>query len=195
MKYKTFIASIASAALIAAGSVSAAAEPIDIEAQIQSVVSQLEAAGETYFTVATSDGESLVVTLTSQSAQAQTLNRTTRKAHVRRVRAAVPVKVRVSNARFEPLANTIGGGAFVNSNGNLKCTGAFTVIKGGVRGILTAGHCLNGMPYYAHPTTGLAEDATYKLAHMGSGATSPGSRPRAPSWTTSSQARRSACTT
>lgn len=156
------------AILIAALAAPASADQTDIEAQIQDVVDQLTASGETYFTVATTDGESIVVTLTSQSAEAQSLTKATRKAHALRVRASVPVKVKTSRAQFKPLfGNAIGGGEYANGSGNLVCTGGFTVVKNGVRGILTAGHCINNISLYIHPTTNEAFDATHKAAHLG----------------------------
>lgn len=170
-KYGIALAAIMFAAIAAPAAANQPLTESQADDQVQSVAEQLAASGETNFTVAT-DGESIVVTLTSQSVQAQTLARVTRKAHVGRIRAAVPVKVRMAKSVGSTLANLVGGGTFLSDTGQVVCTGAFTVVKNGVRGMLTAGHCpsspASAMDVYVTPQTVTAVYTTgFKNAHFG----------------------------
>lgn len=60
----------------------------------------------------------------------------------------LPVAVRFSQVSSPPVQEeVVKGGRMLRFNGNPLCTGGFTAIRNGNRGLLTARHCQNGITY------------------------------------------------
>jgi hypothetical protein len=78
----------------------------------------------------------------------------------------ISVKVSVSN---EPIAedhHTRGGGNVLNSTGFRICTSGFSVIKDGVTGISTSGHC-DTMDQFQEPDTLITYESDSEDSHYG----------------------------